>query len=313
LKKSPTQAIKEEAFKLGFSHFGVSKAGFLETDAPRLEAWLQKGMHGKMAYMERNFDKRLDPTKLVPGAKSVISLMINYFTSVSQTDTQAPKISKYAFGKDYHSVVKTKLKSLISFIEDNVGEVNGRSFVDSAPVLDKAWAQKSGLGWIGKNGNLINKNAGSFFFLAEFISDLELEYDYPVTDHCGTCTKCIDACPTDAIEAPYKVNGSKCISYLTIELKDSIPDEFAGKMENWAFGCDICQDVCPWNRFSTEHSEPELKANTEILNMNLKDWEEITEDIFGNLFKNSPIKRTKYHGVKRNIAFLKKVDPLESA
>ncbi|HIA36817.1 MAG TPA: tRNA epoxyqueuosine(34) reductase QueG [Flavobacteriales bacterium] len=308
-----TQQIKKKALSLGFSHIGISKAQFLEDDAPRLETWLKKGMHGNMAYMEHHFDKRLDPAKLVPGAKSVISLMLNYFTNASQVDQQAPKISKYAYGNDYHSVIKTKLKGLTSFIQDNVGEVNGRVFVDSAPVLDKAWAQKSGLGWVGKNGNLINKDAGSFFFLAEFISDLELEYDFPVANHCGTCTMCIDACPTGAIEEPYIVNGSKCISYLTIELKESIPIDFAGKMENWAFGCDICQDVCPWNRFSTAHKESEFEINNAILNMNLKDWEEITEDVFKNVFRNSPLKRAKHKGMKRNIEFLKKTAPQESA
>jgi len=306
MKPTTTQRIKQEALRLGFTHIGVSKASFLEEDAPRLESWLKMGMHGQMTYMEHHFDKRLDPAKLVPGAKSVISLMLNYYTSTSQMNQDAPKISKYAYGKDYHTVIKKKLKGLTTFIRENIGEVNGRVFVDSAPVLDKAWAKKSGLGWVGKNGNLINKDAGSFFFIAEFISDLELEYDIPVANHCGTCTKCIDACPTDAIVEPYKVDGSKCISYFTIELKDSIPIEFAGKFENWVFGCDICQDVCPWNRFSKEHSEPEFKANPAILNMNLKDWEEITEEVFEIAFKDSPLTRTKHQGMKRNIDFLKK-------
>ncbi len=286
---------------------GISEACFLEEEAPRLEAWLQQGKHGKMAYMENHFDKRLDPRKLVDGAKSVISLGLNYYTESIQSDPESPKISKYAYGTDYHFVIKEKLKHLLEFINERIGEVGGRAFVDSAPVLDRAWAKKSGLGWIGKNSNLINKNSGSFFFLAELIIDLELAYDIPATkDHCGTCTRCIDACPTDAIVGPYIVDGSKCISYLTIELKDEIPQEFKGKMDNWMFGCDVCQDVCPWNRFSTLHNEPAFKPNPSLTELSRSDWEDITEDVFQKIFKNSPVKRTKYSGLKRNIDFLKK-------
>ena len=286
---------------------GISKAAFLEEEAPRLEAWLNSGMHGEMRYMENHFDKRLDPRRLVDGAKSVISLALNYFTNQEQTDTSAPKLSKYAHGFDYHFVIKDKLKQLMSAIAENIGEVNGRVFVDSAPVLDKAWAKKAGLGWIGKNTNLISKKAGSFFFLAELIVDLELEYDIkPAADHCGTCTSCIDACPTEAIVAPYIVDGSRCISYLTIELKNEIPSEFNGKMDNWMFGCDVCQDVCPWNKFSVAHNEPAFNPHPDLLQLNKRDWEEITEEIFQKVFQNSAVKRTKYAGLKRNIGFLKK-------
>jgi epoxyqueuosine reductase len=300
-----TLLIKEEAQRLGFSFCGVSKAEFLEQEAPRLEKWLQQGMHGKMGYMENHFDKRLDPTKLVPGAKTVISFLYNYHTDKEQKDPDAPKISTYAYGADYHFVVKDKLKQLLHFINDNIGEVHGRAFVDSAPVMERAWAQKSGLGWIGKHSLLINKQQGSYFFLGELIIDLELEPDAPVKDYCGTCTACIDACPTDAI-TPYWVDGSKCISYLTIELKDEIPQEFKGKMENWAFGCDICQQVCPWNRFSRPHNEPQFDPENELLEMDSRQWHEITEEVFKPLFKNSPVKRTGYKGLKRNLDFLKK-------
>ena len=301
-----TRLIKDEAHRLGFSHCGISKADFLSDHASHLENWLNKGMHGEMHYMEKHFDERLDPRLLVPGAKSVISFLLNYFPEEKQADDSAPKISKYAYGKDYHLVIKEKLNELIFFIRQNIGEVNGRGFVDSAPVLDKAWASRSGLGWMGKHTNLINKDTGSFFFIAELIVDLKLETDSPVKDHCGTCTKCIDACPTDAIIAPYVVDGSKCISYFTIELKENIPMEMKGKFENWAFGCDICQDVCPWNRFSKSHQEKEFKANDELLGMTIKDWEEITEDVFKRVFKDSAVKRTKFSGLKRNIEFLKK-------
>ncbi len=283
---------------------GISKAGFLEEEAPRLEKWLKKGMQGKMSYMENHFDKRLDPTLLVDGSKSVISLLLNYYSTDLQPD-RAPKISKYAYGEDYHYVIKDKLKELLNSINDEIGAVSGRAFVDSAPVLDRAWAKKSGLGWVGKNSNLINKQSGSFFFLAELIIDLDLEYDGPVKDYCGSCTKCIDSCPTDAIIEPYVVDGSKCISYFTIELKESIPQNMKGKFDNWAFGCDICQDVCPWNRFSKTHSEPAFMPNDKIMKMNAKEWEEITEEIFEHVFKNSPIKRTKFKGLKRNLDFLK--------
>jgi epoxyqueuosine reductase len=298
--------IKKEAKNLGFMVCGISKADFLEDEAPRLEAWLKKGMHGEMQYMENYFDKRLDPRLLVDGARSVISLGLNYFTDEQQADPLSPKISKYAYGDDYHYVIKDKLKQLLTVIQAKIGEVNGRAFVDSAPVLDKAWAKKAGLGWIGKNTNLISKKVGSFFFLAELIIDLELDYDIaPTADHCGTCTACIDACPTEAIVAPYVVDGSRCISYLTIELKNEIPAEFNGKMDNWMFGCDVCQDVCPWNKFSVLHSEPAFKPKPELLGLSKKDWEEITEDVFQTVFKNSAVKRTKFKGLKRNIDFLK--------
>jgi len=286
---------------------GISKAGFLEEEAPRLETWLKKGMQGEMQYMENHFDKRLDPRLLVDDAKSVISLGLNYFTDKQQDDPSGPKISKYAYGDDYHHVIKEKLKQLLSVINEKVGEVNGRAFVDSAPVLDKSWAKKAGLGWIGKNTNLISKKVGSFFFLAELIVDLELEYDVePTADHCGTCTNCIDACPTEAIVAPYIVDGSRCISYLTIELKNEIPQEFKGKMDNWMFGCDVCQDVCPWNKFSVLHNEPSFQPHPDLLHLKTKDWEEITEDIFKTVFQNSAVKRTKFSGLTRNIAFLEK-------
>lgn len=284
---------------------GVSKAEFLEEEAPRLEKWLNSNMHGNMSYMENHFDKRLDPRLLVDGAKSVVSLALNYFPEKIQTN-DSYKLSKYAYGEDYHFIIKWKLKELMKFIQTEIGEVGGRVFVDSAPVLDRAWAKKSGLGWIGKNTNLINKQAGSFFFIAELIIDLELEPDGPVKDYCGTCTACIDECPTNAIPEPYVVDGSKCISYLTIELKDEIiPKEFKGKMEDWMFGCDICQDVCPWNRFSTPHSEPLLNPKPQLLGLNKKDWEDLTEEVFRDLFKNSAVKRTKFKGLKRNIGFLK--------
>ncbi len=284
---------------------GVSKAEFLEEEAPRLEKWLKSNKHGNMQYMENNFDKRLDPRLLVDGAKTVVSLALNYFPEKVQV-SDSYKLSKYAYGEDYHFIIKWKLKELMKFISEEIGEVGGRVFVDSAPVLDRAWAKKSGLGWIGKNANLINKQAGSFFFIAELIIDLELEADGPVKDYCGTCTACIDECPTDAIPEPFVVDGSKCISYLTIELKDEIiPKEFQGKMEDWMFGCDICQDVCPWNRFSKPHSEPLLNPKPNLLGLNKRDWEDLTEEVFRDLFKNSAVKRTKFDGLKRNIDFLK--------
>ncbi len=257
-----------------------------------------------MGYMENHFDKRLNPTLLVDDSKSVISLLLNYYPEQTQIE-DSYKISKYAYGQDYHFVIKEKLKEFLFSIQENIGEVSGRAFVDSAPVLDKAWAAKSGLGWIGKNSNLLSKQVGSFFFIAELIVDLELEYDTAVTDHCGSCTKCIDACPTGAIIAPYVVDGSKCISYFTIELKDNIPQEMKGKFDDWAFGCDVCQDVCPWNRFSKPHNEPLFNPNPELLSMTKKDWEEITEETFRAVFKNSAVKRAKYDGLKRNIDFLK--------
>lgn len=299
-----TALIKAEAIRLGFDYCGISEATFLEEEAPRLENWLNNNMQGEMNYMQNYFDKRLDPRLLVEGAKSVISLMLNYFPKEQQV-TESPKISKYAYGTDYHFVIKEKLKELYNFISENIGEVNGRVFVDSAPVMDKAWAKRSGLGWMGKNTNIINKNSGSFFFIAELIVDLELSYDGPVKDYCGTCTKCIDACPTGAIENPYIVNGSKCISYFTIELKEQIPESNKNKFADWVFGCDICQDVCPWNRFSSPHNEPMFDPIDEILKYSKKDWEELTEDVFNKAFKNSPLKRTKFKGFKRNLNFLK--------
>ncbi|HPF10347.1 MAG TPA: tRNA epoxyqueuosine(34) reductase QueG [Flavobacteriaceae bacterium] len=304
LAKNYTQSIKAEAQRLGFLSCGVSKAQFLETEAPRLEKWLNQRMHGEMAYMENHFDKRLDPTKLLPGAKSVISLLLNYFPEETQRE-DSYKISKYAYGTDYHFVIKDKLKQLLFFIQDSIGEVHGRAFVDSAPVLDKVWAAKSGLGWIGKHSNLLSKQVGSFFFVAELIVDLELEYDTPVTDHCGTCTACIDACPTQAIVEPYVVDGSKCISYVTIELKNEIPSGFSGLMDNWMFGCDVCQDVCPWNRFSKPHREPLFDPNPELLSKSKKEWDEITEEVFQELFKKTAVQRTKFQGLVRNINFIK--------
>ena len=304
-KQEHSFLIKTEAKRLGFLSCGISKAQFLEEEAPRLEKWLNNNMHGEMQYMENHFDKRLDPTKLVEGSKSVVSLILNYFPSEIQTDKTAPKISKYAYGTDYHFVIKDKLKSLLQFIQEEIGEVNGRAFVDSAPVLDKAWAAKSGLGWIGKHSNLLTQQVGSFYFIAELIIDLDLEYDTPVTDHCGTCTACIDACPTQAITEPYVVDGSKCISYFTIELKENIPTEFKGQFDDWMFGCDVCQDVCPWNRFSKAHNEPLFNPHQELLEMTKKDWEEITEDTFKKVFKKSAVKRTKFSGLTRNIKFLK--------
>lgn len=297
-----TSLIKAEAKRLGFLSCGVSKAGFLEEEAPRLEKWLNQNRHGEMQYMENHFDKRLDPKKLVEGSKSVISLLLNYFPS-EQQNPDSYKISKYAYGTDYHFVIKDKLKSLLHFIQEEIGEVHGRAFVDSAPVLDKAWAAKSGLGWIGKHSNLLTQQVGSFYFIAELIVDLELEYDTPVTDHCGTCTACIDACPTNAILEPYVVDGSKCISYFTIELKNEIPSEFQGKLDEWIFGCDVCQDVCPWNRFSKPHREPLFNPDPELLSFTKKDWEDITEDVFKKIFKKSAVKRTKFSGLKRNIDF----------
>ncbi len=284
---------------------GVSKADFLEEEAPRLEEWLNRNYQGEMSYMANHFDKRLDPRLLVDGAKSIVSLALNYFPDNQQKDSNAPKISKYAYGKDYHWVIKDKLKELFQYIQDSIGEVGGRVFVDSAPVMDKAWAKKSGLGWIGKNTNLIHPKAGSFFFIAELIIDLELEYDGPIKDFCGTCTACIDNCPTEAIVEPYVVDGSKCISYLTIELKDEIlPKEFKGKMDSWMFGCDVCQDVCPWNRFSKKHNEPLFNPHPDLLSLTKNDWEDLTEEVFQEIFRKSAVKRTKFKGLKRNIDFL---------
>ena len=298
------QLIKQEAQRLGFLSCGISRAGFLEEEAPRLEKWLNANMHGQMGYMANHFDKRLDPRKLVDGAKSVITVLLNYFPEETQKDPEAPKISKYAYGNDYHHVIKDKLRELVNFINEEIGEVGGRAFVDSAPVMDKAWAAKAGLGWIGKNSNLINSKAGSFFFIGELILDIELEPDGPTTDHCGTCTACIDACPTQAIIQPYVVDGSKCISYFTIELKDAIPISMKGQFDDWAFGCDVCQDICPWNRFSKPHSEPQFNPHPDLLEMTKQDWEELTEDVFKKVFQKSAVKRAKFAGLKRNIEFL---------
>lgn len=298
--------IKNKAYDLGFMYCGISKAGFLEEEAPRLEQWLKENRNGKMEYMENHFDKRLDPTLLVDNAKSVISLLLNYFPDTQQADNSL-KVSKYAYGADYHYVIKDKLKELYQFIQDEIGEVGGRMFVDSAPVMDKAWAKKSGLGWIGKNSNLIHPKEGSFFFIAELILDLELEEDGPIKDYCGRCTRCIDACPTEAIIEPYVVDGSKCISYLTIELKDAlIPGEFHDKMDNWIFGCDVCQDVCPWNRFAKAHQEPAFMPHEHLLGLNKTDWKDLTEEVFRELFRNSAVKRTKYSGLMRNIKTIPK-------
>lgn len=298
--------IKTRSRELGFMYCGISKADFLEKEAQRLDKWLQDGRHGKMDYMANHFDKRLDPRLLVDGAKSVISLLLNYYPAQEQVG-DTPKISKYAYGDDYHTVIKDKLYNLLQSIQDEIGEVGGRVFVDSAPVMDKAWAERSGLGWIGKNSNLIHPRHGSFFFIAELIIDLELQPDGPMKDYCGSCTRCIDACPTDAIVEPYVVDGSKCISYLTIELKDAIiPGEFKGQLDNWMFGCDVCQDVCPWNRFSRPHDEAAFNPHENLLKMNKSDWEDLTEDIFSELFRNSAVKRTKFTGLKRNIQFLHK-------
>ena len=304
MRENPTRFLKRKANNLGFLSCGISKAVFLEEEATKLENWLNDGKHGKMKYMENHFDMRLDPRKLVPDAKSVISLSYNYFNKNLQKDKDAPKISKYAYGSDYHKVIKEKLKILFKELQKEFGDINGRVFIDSAPIMEKAWAAKSGLGWIGKNTNLISQKVGSFYFLAEIIVDLEFEYDTPVTDHCGSCTACIDSCPTGALVKPYEIDASKCISYLTIELKDEIPSEFNGKMDNWAFGCDVCQDVCPWNRFSRKHNEPLFNPNQEMMKMGKKEWEELTEETFEVIFKNSAVKRTKYKGLKRNISFI---------
>ncbi len=301
-KSHYTDLIKQEASRLGFLSCGVSKAEFLEEEAPRLEQWLSQNMQGDMSYMENHFDKRLDPTLLVPGARSVVSLLYNYYPE-QQPDWDGFKISKYALGVDYHKVIRKKMKALVQFVEEEIGEVHGRAFVDSAPVLDKAWAAKSGLGWMGKHSNLLTKQLGSFYFIAELIIDLELEYDTPVTDHCGSCTACIDACPTEAIVQPYVVDGSKCISYLTIELKESIPSDFSGKMDDWIFGCDVCQDVCPWNRFSKSHREPLFDPSPQLLSMTKADWVDMTKEVFDELFPRSAVKRTGYEGLRRNIRF----------
>lgn len=301
-----SQLIKQKAEKFGFQSCGISKAEFLEEEAPRLEAWLNKGYHGEMKYMENHFDKRLNPTLLVDGAKSVISLSYNYFPKVKIDEINNFKISKYAYGEDYHEVIKDILKNMVAELQEEIGEFGFRVFVDSAPVLEKAWARKSGLGWVGKNANLITKKHGSFYFLAEIICDLELEYDLAVTDHCGSCRACIDACPTQAIVSDRIVDGSKCISYATIELKNEIPDYFNGKMDDWIFGCDVCQDVCPWNRFSAPTLQEKFAPNFQKLNFRKNEWKELTQELFSEIFKKSAVKRTKFSGLMRNISFLPK-------
>jgi len=300
-----TNYIKKTANMLGFDHCGIAKVQRLNDDAARLEKWLQKGMNGTMQYMENYFDMRIDPSLLVPGAKSVITLLKNYYPSQKQT-VESPKISKYAFGKDYHEVIRNKLNELILLIKETIGDIHGRGFVDSAPVLERTWAQKSGLGWIGKNGNLINKESGSFYFIATLITDLELEYDDPFAkDYCGTCTRCIDACPTDAILPDKIVDGSKCISYFTIELKEMlIPNEMRGKFDGWMFGCDTCQDVCPWNRFSKPNNEINFTPIPEILNLSSNEWKNMSEENFKKIFKDSPLRRTKFSGIQRNLKFI---------
>ncbi|RMG79152.1 MAG: tRNA epoxyqueuosine(34) reductase QueG [Bacteroidetes bacterium] len=299
-----TRKIKQKALDLGFDACGISKARFLEEEAPRLEKWLKNNAHGEMQYMENHFDKRLNPALLVENAKSVISLLLNYYPHKKQRpDTY--QISKYAYGRDYHKVLKSKMKKLLLFIKQEAGDVNARFFVDSAPVMDKVWAKNAGLGWIGKHSNLIVKQAGSFYFIGEIILDIELEEDTPIKDYCGTCTKCIDACPTQAITQPYVVDGSKCISYLTIELKNNIPEEFRSKWQDWIFGCDICQDVCPWNRFSKPHQTDDFNPHPDLLQYTRQQWEQLTEKSFQKLFEGSAVKRTKFQGIKRNIAFLK--------
>ncbi len=306
-KQEATNYIKSQAALLGFDYCGIAMARPLDEDARRLENWLQKGFHGSMQYMENHFELRIDPSKLVPGAKSVITLLKNYYTSEKQT-ASAPRVSKYAYGKDYHDVIREQLRFFLNDIKSTIGDIHGRGFVDSAPVLERAWAQKSGLGWIGKNGNLINKNSGSFYFIATLITDLDLMYDDPLAkDFCGSCSKCIDACPTQAILPDKVVNGSQCISYYTIELKDLlIPSELKGKFDNWMFGCDTCQDVCPWNRFSKNNTEPAFTPIPEILNLSTDEWEDMTEDAFKKIFRHSPLKRSKFKGVQRNVLFLKK-------
>ncbi len=300
-----TRLIREEAHRLGFAFVGFARAERMDEEAIRLEAWLQQGFHGQMGYMENYFEQRVDPRLLVDGARSVVSLVYNYYPEKQQNDPQAPQLAKYAYGEDYHFVLKRKLRALLEFIQTEIGEVNGRCFVDSAPILERDWARRAGTGWVGKNTLLIHPKAGSFFFLAELILDLELQYDGPIKDYCGTCTRCIDACPTDAI-APqgYLMDGSKCISYLTIELREALPESFRGKMANWMFGCDICQDVCPWNRFSQPHQEPAFEPQPDLLDMTKADWEDLTEEVFQKVFRRSAVKRAKYGGLRRNIEFL---------
>lgn len=303
--KKHTEIIKQLASQGGFDHCGIARAELLDDDARRLENWLNRGMHGTMQYMENHFDLRIDPTKLVPGARSVITLLMNYYPAKQQR-SDAPKVSKYAYGHDYHEVIRNKLKQLLQQLKEQVGEIHGRGFVDSAPVLERAWAQRSGMGWVGKNGNLIHKESGSYFFIATLVVDLELNYDNAfVKDHCGTCTRCIDHCPTEAILPNKVIDGSKCISYFTIELKDAlIPGNMKGKFDDWMFGCDVCQDICPWNRFAKPNNEINFTPIPEVLNFSTNDWEALTEESFKTIFKNSPIKRTKFEGIKRNLQFI---------
>ena len=305
-----TAFIKKTAQQLGFSYCGIARAEQLDEDARRLEAWLKQGMQGTMQYMENHFDLRVDPRKLVPGAKSVITVLQNYFPDKKQS-AGTPHIAKYAFGKDYHDVIRTKLKALLLQLNENIGDIHGRGFVDSAPVLERSWAVKSGAGWVGKNGNLINKQSGSFYFIATLIVDIELAYDDPFAkDYCGSCRKCIDACPTDAILDNKVVDGSKCISYFTIELKDAlIPDEMKNKFDHWLFGCDVCQDVCPWNRFSSPNQEINFTPVPEILNLSTCEWEAMSEDAFKVIFKDSPLQRSKYKGIRRNLSFIAGNEP----
>ena len=305
LLQKNTSIVKQKAAELGFSYCGIAKAGLLEDDARRLEAWLNQNLHGKMQYMENHFDLRVDPRKLVPGAKSVITVLQNYYSEEKQASGTA-HISKYAYGKDYHEVIRAKLHQLLQALNETIGEINGRGFVDSAPVLERSWGVQTGAGWIGRNGNLINKEAGSFYFIATLIVDIDLNYDDPYAkDYCGSCTKCIDTCPTEAIQPNKQINGSKCISYFTIELKDAlIPEEMKGKFQDWMFGCDICQDICPWNRFSKPNTEAQFKPIPEILSYSKQQWASLSEEAFKNVFRDSPLKRTKYAGIQRNLRFL---------
>ena len=298
--------VKETATKLGFQRCGIAKAQKLEEEELKLEAWLNGGRHGEMAYMANHFDKRLDPTKLVPGSKSVISLLYNYFPEQDISTNESYKIAEYAYGEDYHYVIKDKLKTFIALLREEIGELSGRVFVDSAPVMERQWAERAGLGWLGKNSLLLNREMGSFFFIAELIVDVEFAYDSPISNYCGTCTRCLDACPTEAIDPSGVVDGSRCISYLTIELKDMISESFKGQFEDWIFGCDICQDVCPWNRFAEPAEEPKFRPHQDLHGMSKNDWQEVTQEVFSKLFRKSAVNRTKYGGFKRNIAFVKK-------
>jgi epoxyqueuosine reductase len=303
IARERTLALKKLAAEAGFMFCGISKAGRLDDEARKLETWLNKGLHGKMRYMENYFDKRIDPTLLVDGAKSVVTLLFNYYTPDKQQDEAAPKISRYAYGEDYHKVVKKKLFSLMTSLQEQTGEISGRAFVDSAPVMDKAWAVRSGAGWMGKNTNVIRPHAGSWFFIAELIIDLELEPDGPIKDYCGTCTRCIDACPTDALSA-YQIDATRCISYLTIELREAIPAEFKGKMDNWMFGCDVCQEVCPWNRFAEKHKEAAFEPYEDLLTLTKEDWEDLSHEVFTRVLGKSAVERVGFEGLKRTINFL---------